>query len=245
MQKSVILDTKDGKRIYGTLDITDQASQDSDGNSLIIFVHGLTGFKDESHYFNAAPYFNEKGYDVFRFNLYCDEENARRLSDCSIKTHTDDLNVVISHFERKYRNIYLVGHSLGAVSVIAAHMESIKKIVLWDPSRGMKSLEDKSCEYVHSLDKYVLNWQMQILINEQMVNDWKEASNIGKIVERIKRPCKLIFAEESGLLDGWKPFVDAIKVQHSLTTIPHATHTFVEKGVQEILYKETLHWIAS
>jgi pimeloyl-ACP methyl ester carboxylesterase len=72
MQKELQFITVDNYTIYGTLD---SASSDT----LIIFIHGLTGNQYEHHYFNAVPFFNNHDYDTFRFDLYSKRKNARQL----------------------------------------------------------------------------------------------------------------------------------------------------------------------
>lgn len=65
MQKQIIIKTKDKQNnIYGVLDY--QTKKDK----LIIFVHGLTGHKNEHQFYNASKYFTTKNFAVFRFDLY-------------------------------------------------------------------------------------------------------------------------------------------------------------------------------
>ena|GEM_PF-3254021 len=40
-------------------------------------------------------------------------KTGRNLIDCTVKTHSTDLETVIKSFDNKYKEIYLVGHSLG------------------------------------------------------------------------------------------------------------------------------------
>lgn len=55
MQKEVRIKTTDKKTIFGTLDTPEGKSK-----GLIIFVHGLTGHRNEHIFFNAAKYFTKK-----------------------------------------------------------------------------------------------------------------------------------------------------------------------------------------
>ena len=89
MKDKIELKTDDNHIIYGTLD-------SNNNSTLLIFVHGFTGNKDEHHYFNAVPFFIERGFDIFRFDFYSREINARPLIDSSITTQSNDLKLIIN-----------------------------------------------------------------------------------------------------------------------------------------------------
>ncbi len=116
----------------------------SSSSKLIIFVHWFTGSMNEAHYYSAKEYFLEKGYDVFRFNLYTSGEDTRKLRDCSVKIHAQDIQLVSEYFPQ-YDEIYFVGHSLAwpCLAWVEAFPQNIKKIILWDPAFEMKTTGKK------------------------------------------------------------------------------------------------------
>lgn len=239
MESRIKLQTQDNHTIYGTLNSTNAKS-----SKLIIFVHGLTGNQNEHQFFNAVPFFTEKGFDTFRFDLYSDEDNARQLSECSIKIHSQDLTVVIEHFKNSYKELFLVGHSLGAPTILYADIKAISKIVLWDPTKWMNSLEEKWCFYDERIDKYILKWWIDVIVSQEMINNWQEVSDLKVIVNKITKPCKFIFAEENPLIhETWQPYLNSIKVPYESVKIKWATHVFVEEWVEKKLFEETLKWI--
>ncbi len=236
MQKEIQINTKDDHIIYGTLD----SKQNSD--TLLIFVHGLSGHKDEHHYFNAVPYFTEKNFDTFRFNFYTREPHSRLLSESSLTTHSDDLKLVINNFKEKYKNIILIGHSFGALIIINTDLSDISKIVLWDPTGELNKIKEKNASFNSDLNKYILHWGMDILINKELADDWQSV-DLSKSMKNLKTPCKFIFAGNSSKHKAWEPFLKKIKVKNESVIINGATHGFIEEGVEQKLFEETFDWV--
>ncbi|PID31683.1 hypothetical protein CR970_04450, partial [Candidatus Saccharibacteria bacterium] len=127
MRSKIELKTSDNHIIYGTLDAIG-------GKTLLIFVHGFTGHQNEHHFFNAASFFTERGFDTFRFDLYSKNKGGRSLSSCSLTDHSDDVNLVIDNFKDKYETLVLIGHSLGGLVLLKTDLTNVSKIVLWDPT---------------------------------------------------------------------------------------------------------------
>lgn len=236
MQTAIQLITPDKHAIYGTLD-----SKESN-QTLLIFVHGITGNQNEHHYFNAAPFFKEKGFDAFRFDFYPREPNARSLSESSITSHTEDLKLIIDNFKEKYQDLILIGHSLGGLVVLNADLADISKIVLWDSTTGFNDIKEKQGSYNSDLDKYILHWGMDIIVSKQLIEEWKSL-DINNLVEKLKTPCKFIFAENTDKRKLWQPFLEKIKSEKETATIENATHCFTEEGTEQKLFQETLSWI--
>lgn len=235
MRKPFNINTNDNHIIYGTLD--------SGGNdTLLIFVHGITGNQNEHHYFNAAPFFLEKGFDTFRFSFYSYEPKARPLVESTITTHTKDLEQVIASFKDRYKRIILVGHSLGCNVILKTNLESISRIVLWDPTKGFESIEEKNGEYNESLDKYILHWGMDIIVSTEMIDEWQNF-DLHELTQNIVVPCKFIFAGAYNKHEIWAPYLDQVKVESESVIIEGATHVFDEEGTEKELFEETLKWI--
>lgn len=238
MQKQIIIKTKDKKNnIYGVLDYKTKKDK------LIIFVHGLTGHKNEHQFYNAAKYFATKGFVVFRFDLYSGEKGGRKLDDCTIDTHINDLNNVIKYFITKYQVIYLVGHSLGGPVILQANLKPITKIVLWDPSVNLaKEDEDEQWYYFNKkINAYIANWGTSFLLNKKLVEEWN-SFDYQQWFKNCNIPLKVICAGQSTLKNTWKKIIKNFKPINKLSIIKGASHTFDEAGVEEILFKETLVW---
>src|SRR3989344_1336712 len=120
MEKQLKIKTPDKKVIYGTL----RGSLDK---PLVIFVHGFTGFKDEHQFFNGARFFEKRGFSSFRFNLYHWEKGARKLEDCTLSLHGEDLDQVVEYFRKKgVKKIFAVGHSFGGLTVLLSKKKSFE-----------------------------------------------------------------------------------------------------------------------
>ena len=174
MEEKVNINTSDGHIIYGTLNYPAQGT-----DRLVIFVHGLTGSQKEHQYYDAARFFPAAGYATYRFNQYSRDEKGRVLSDINIKTQSNDLNTVISHFTGKYRRLYLVGHSIGGPTVMGADLTHITAIVLWDPSITPGT---GPFNYDERLKKYLIKWQYEFFVSKEMIEEWKNASFINTLI---------------------------------------------------------------
>lgn len=236
MQKNINLKTPDGFTIYGTLDACNKA------RTLLIFVHGLTGKRDEHHYFNAAPFFNSHGFDTYRFDFYSQSEGSRQLSESTITTHVQDLELVTKHFKDRYDELVFVGHSFGPVVILRSDLTNISKLVLWDPSSQLENIKDKGGYFNDKINKYVLEWGMDIVLCPEMIEEWKEVT-LKKLIDNVAIPCKFIFAGNSSKHEKWQPHFKDIKVEYESVVIKNATHGFVEPGTEQELFEETLKWL--
>ena len=214
------------------------SSEKSD--KLIIFVHGLTGNQTEQHYNNAPRFFNDKGFDTFRFDLYSPRTSARKTTEVSLKEHIEDLRQVIEHFGALYSQINVISHSLGCYVVIKAGLNNVNKFIFWDPTKGMKTLEEKNVVYNASLDKYILNRGLVTILSKEMIDDWMDASNIPNYIAEIPNHSYFIFAGKYPIFKVWKKYIDD---KYPYKVVAGATHTFYEEGVLEVLYSYTLDFL--
>ena len=92
METKWTIETPDGHTLYGV-----KNSAPNNATSAVFIVHGLTSTMNDYAYKRAADFLCGK-HDVYRFNLYAGEPGGRRLLDCTLQTHADDLNLVLAHF---------------------------------------------------------------------------------------------------------------------------------------------------
>jgi predicted alpha/beta-fold hydrolase len=186
---------------------------------LIIFVHGLTGHKNEHIFYNTAKFFSQNNFATFRFDLYSGEKKGRLLSKCTIKIHVFDLKTVINYFRKKYSKIYLVGHSLGGPVVLMAGLKNtIESIVLWDPSLNtLEGLSSNILKFNKQLNKYILKWGTEYLLSKEMVKSWKKTDD--KLLQYFQVPTKIICAGKGILYKKWKTKVPLIKTKHKFSVI--------------------------
>lgn len=237
MEKIIKIKTKDKHTVFGTLNYLKK-----DKKTLLIFVHGISGNQNEHQYFNAVPFFTTKGFTTFRFNFYSRNSQSRQLQDSSISTHVSDLQTVVNYFRKKYSKIILIGHSLGVPVILLSDLSAVTRIVLWDPTTGFKDIKEKNGYYSKELNAYILNWGKAIIVSKEMIDEWKNLQT-KDLVKKIMVPCKFIFAGKEDKYKSWKPFLEKIKVSNDYAIIKEASHVFIEEGVEQKLFSETLSWI--
>ncbi|RJQ15929.1 alpha/beta hydrolase [Candidatus Woesearchaeota archaeon] len=223
------------KFIYCTL------NYQSPSDKLIILVHGLGGHQNEHIHYNAKNLFIQKGYAVLRFNLYSTEHDARKIEECSISTNSADLAEVIGYFEKKFKAMYLIGHSLGGPVILHCKATAkAKKIMLWDPSLNLKIIQKR-----YTFNKTMNLWQKVTsgirFIGKEMHQELG-ALDTKKQLAKISTPLKIILAEKS-MWAKQKHEIAALNIKVKI--IPKADHNFDEEGVEEQLLKETLDFLKS
>jgi len=238
MQKNIIIKSKDKKfKIHGVFD-------GSNGDTrLIIFVHGLTGHKNEHQFYNGAKFFNKHKFATYRFDLYSGEDKGRRLEKCTIRTHTEDLNQVISYFKNKFKKIYLVGHSLGGPTILEADLNNVSKIVLWDPSVNLNSEEDEDDWYYFNkkINACIVSWGPSYIVHKSLFKEWNNF-NYDKWIKNCNIPLKIVCAGKGILKKEWKRIFNNFNNKKELVVIKNAGHCFDEEDTEELLFKETLKW---
>lgn len=241
MQKNLNLKTLDKKIIYWKLDTPKGKSK-----WLVIFIHGLTDNFDSHMLPNSAKYFTSKWYTTYRFNLYGDEKQARKLKEVRFKNHIQDVNTVIKYFQKAWaQKIFLVGHSLGWLTILYSNIKHVSWIILRDASIGGKDLLDE-VDYnvktgIYSIDR----WDgFKHIIGASMYKDFliKPQKHLEKI-SKIHIPIKIICAEK-WVQKIWKiiyktAYYEAANEPKKLIIIPGSGHCFDEKWVEQKLFTET------
>lgn len=237
MEKEIKIKTRDGKYIHSRL-------RGLFEKPLLIFVHGLTGNMDEHIFFNGSRFFEKEGFSVFRFNLYDDPDDARKLHECDLKTHAADINFIVDHFKKKgVKDIFIVGHSYGGPSILFSKTDNYKGIVLWDPTMDpdviyRKTTADKIA------DGYIWECSFKFILGKKMVNEAKEIPNFELLATNVNAPIKIILAGVGNAKSKRKEsFFKALCKPKGLTILKKAGHTFNEDGMEEKLFQETLNWI--
>jgi len=237
MEKELKIKARDGKYIYGRL-------RGSLKKPLIIFVHGLTGHMEEHIFFNGARFFEKKGFSSFRFNLYDDPDDARKLHDCNLKVHASNLNRVAEYLKRRgVKKIYVVGHSYGAPTILLSRTENFKALVLWDGTMNpdiiyRKTMPDKIA------NGFIREWSYKFILGKKMVAEAKKFTDFAQAAKNCWAPVKMILAEDANAqskeITG---FFQALPGPKEKVVFKKTGHTFSEDGKEEKLFAETLKWI--
>jgi len=237
MEKAVVIPTFDGKKIYGIL-------RGGFDKPLLIFVHGFTGDMNKHLFFNAARFFEKKGFSTFRFNLYDWRKGARKLNECTLSLHGKDLDTVVDYFRKKgVKKIFVAGHSFGGVTVLLSQGQGFDAAILWDSS-GDKDVHLKA-KYVKEIGKYLFEdgWAVNFTIGKAMYEENNKKLVPTELIKKIKVPIKVIIASAGEMTEEGKKLFNAAKKPKDIAAIEGATHNFDEDGAEEKLFEETYSWI--
>jgi len=238
MEKPIKIKTSDKHIIDGTLTKSERHS-----NALLIFVHGLTGYPNEHQFFNGARYFSRRGFNVFRFYLYSGSEKGRLLTSCTISTHARDLNTVVRYFRKKFKKIFVVGHSLGGPTILLSDTSLVDGIVLWDSAEPRSKWDRKYFKYNKCLDAYIINWGTECIMGKKMYEERMKLPTHKELIQRIHTPIKVIVAEKGILQKAGREYFKYAHKPKEFAIIKNAGHTFDEEGVEEELFKETYNFL--
>ena len=236
MEEDIKIPIENKKYIYGIL-------RGSLKQPLVIFVHGFTGHKNEHQFFNGGRFFERKGFSTFRFDLYNWHKDARKLEECTLSIHGQDLDVVIGYLRKKgAKKIFVVGHSFGGATVLLSKKKNFNAAVLWD-STGDKDVK-LIARYIRELDKYYYQDDSAygFTISKEMYEENNKQLKPSELIREIRVPIKIIVAGLGIMVnEGNKLFQNANEPK-AIAIIPNATHCFDEDGAEEKLLEETYSW---
>lgn len=247
MERDVKIKIYNSKYIYGILRLAKNKTR-FDEKPLVVFVHGLTGHKNEHHFFNGARFFERRGWPTFRFDLYGDEKYSRHLQNCTLETHAKDLDTVIDYFKNKgVKKIFVAGHSYGGLTILMSKERKYNAVALWDasynPFRFFKHMKRIN---IKKFAGYIEDWGVQFIIGEAMMKEAKRLTvrKCDNLIQEIGVPVKIIVAGKGVLVSGGRKYFKAANMPKAFATIKAATHCFDEDGAEERLFQETHKWFS-
>jgi len=238
MEQHISIPTTDNFEVHGILNWAKKSER------LVIFVHGLSGDMYEPHYYAGKQYFTQYSYEVFRFNFYDGRDTNRDLAESSITTHSQDLDAIVTYFEDKYSEVYILSHSLGWPSVIGMKYipKNIKKLIFWDPGFDFQNIEKKFLKCGNTW-LFLPGNGKHLVVSEAMIQDRKrdhiwelEAFNFPR------ESMHIIFAGGHTKIQI-KPQIEHIWISSS--TVEWANHGFTQEGKYEELFETTRKFIES
>lgn len=241
MERQFYLKTSDERRIFCVHNTCKKSNQ-----TVAVLVHGLTGDPFSHTFYTAARTFPHQGVDVFRFALYWYENGCRTLKDCTLDTHVVDLERVLKYVRKKYKTVYVVGHSLGSPTILGACIELYDGVVLWDPSYLQDGIRHNLQPVTVQGKKYLLDTEhISYLLHPKLVEQWEwfNGKNELELLTSLEKPLKIIAAKKGILVPGAKKYFQAAQEPKSLVIVPGASHCFDEADTADLLLNETLSWI--
>lgn len=172
LTQEIEVEIKDSKFIKGTLK---KLHPTQENKKVALFVHGFCanrlGCKSE----DFSQHFLSNGYDFMSFDfLGCGDSDKEPIS---INSQLDQVKYLIELLttEKKYEEVFLVGHSLGGLNVLSQKHKSISKKIVIAPlcfSRPLDELyeklkisveqkkllkENKECTFIDDNKEYMLS----------------------------------------------------------------------------------------
>ncbi len=234
-EQYITLETLDDFRVYGVL------NSQMPTQKLIVFVHGLTGEKENHLYYNGARFFPANGFDTFRYDLFSNELGGRKLANSSLTLFSQDLSLILEHFYSRYDEIHVVGHSIGGCVAMNANPSRLASLILWDTGLQNDSTDFGPFVYHDELGAYLAQLKISYLLSVELISE--RAQQGAATVKKIQCPVKLIFAGNTAINETWKSNLRHITSPYELVTISGAGHGFNELGKNELLFEETLVWV--
>jgi len=235
-ETEIRIPTPDGKRIYGVL------RGDPKTMPLVVFVHGLTGNMNEVMFYEAARIFEKAGFASFRFNLYGPQKDARKLQNCTLAIHGEDIDAVLDEFYDTAPTIYIAGHSYGFPSLLHANLSGVNAIASWDGTFLPNSFSDIMIP-APELKGRLFDVGYSILIGDEMIQEAGRVSS-AKLLADIATPT-LFCASSKGSQwyreDAEKLFASANGTK-DIAFFPIARHGYTENGAIELLCTKTIEW---
>lgn len=238
MEKNLKIKTPDKHTIYGILRVPAKKS-----STLVVFVHGLVGYANEHIFYNGARFLAKRGVSSFRFDLYTDAPGGRKLHECGISTHAKDLNTVLKYFRKKYKTIFVVGHSLGGPTILMSNLALLDGIIFWDGTSSLKGRLRKDFSYSKKLGKYLITWGVQHTMSTKMHREWSDFPVPSQATRKVTKPFKVVAAGKGILVKAGKEYFKHAKGPKEFAIIEGAYHNFDEDGVEEKLFAETFSFI--
>lgn len=233
------LATPDGKRIYGTLN----HSRNPNGN-LVILSHGLTGCAYEYIHLIARDRLATAGYDVVQFNYYSAFEDARKLFECTIQTHIDDLHLIYQHFGPAYQKLFCCGHSYGGLTLLLSNLD-LNAQAFWDPAYQMyKTYWAKRIKYFLGTDTPCLVGGSYHVINPKMIERDMEIDEkeLMARTQSVQAPSLVVNAGNSDIETQRSGLFGTLTCKKKFVEVEGADHCFTSGHTVYELLNETVAW---
>lgn len=237
-EKEVKFTAEDGKTIYGALNT--HAGPKCRG--LIIYAHGLPSTRNDYTYIQSSRLFAKLGYDTLRISFYDWQKNARNLKDCGFADHVADLENIISKHKRKYKNIYLIGHSWGGPTIILTNCTDVTAVSLWDPSYNVLFWWSQCIRQEGR--KIYLTGAVDCLISETMHHEalsltTERCRDLSALFEK---PLQVIHAKKSFLYKFKESYHTHAQGPTDYHLITKADHCFLDEDALKETVQYTHNW---
>lgn len=232
---------RDGAKIFGITNTPEQSR-----GRHVVMVHGLACTPYDYQHKRVADALCEKGYDVHRLALYWDEDENRKLHECTLEIHADDVNDVIAAKCADAEKIFLTGHSYGGTTVMIANPKA-DAVSLWDPSFDLNWIWTRK-EYekyrLKSNNTFYGNFATRLEIGNKMLESslkYDEQACLD-LATNFNKPVQVVFAGDGNLVKKENSYHSRGHKLNCSESIPGTKHCFYEGNTCEELIKKTINW---
>lgn len=222
------------------------------GWSTVIFLHGFTGDRLESHWIfvKCARALAETGISSLRFDFYGSGESDGTFYEATLQSEISDAKAAI-HFIRQRKEIDsgrlgLCGLSLGGcVAACVARTAGAKALVLWSAVARPAILQDLSMELGKSSENHPGAYEYNArVISKRFLEKAVKADPLNAI-SRFKRPT-LILHPGNDRSVPWSHAQDFFQASGAgikeKVIIPGADHTFTSVAWESDVIGRTVNW---
>jgi dienelactone hydrolase len=227
MQHVLTLTAADGVPVPVTIDSREK------NTSGVLCLHGFTSSIKQHLWFNAAAEFPGKGFDTWRLPFY-PGGNGRQMRTITWEQHLGDIKLALDEMKKRYKNIFIVGHSLGASLGIEAADASISALALLDPPTGDLNLPRAASAEIHP-DFYTFDWGELHIAPKAYCNEITEHLQYANISVL---PCPTLLIRASGNTEIWP---DRLKCKTKV--IRDSDHSFALEGNEKAVFGHTLRFM--
>lgn len=239
LDRELQISTPDNKTIFGTFTQSEKPS-----TKLVIFVHGLFGHQNDHIFFNGSHALMKSGVDSYRFDFYSGRKGARTFNDSTASVQAADLAGIVKHFSKKYSDITIVAHSMGAYVALlwnAAHKNSVKRFVLLDPSWEPRRIFS-GLHFSKKLNAFILKDRTDTIIQKSIVEEAEKLPDIKELVQKTTVPLLIIAAEKGAKKIAKESYFDNASYLKKFVVL-ETDHNFNDTEAEAKLFKETTSWI--
>lgn len=212
-----------------------------ENEKVVVFVHGLSGNPGEPAFYAAKRLFPTKGYDTLRLFLYSHDKKSKHFAwNTSLQQHREDVEDVIKKLEKKYKKIFIVGHSIGGPIIYQSEYinecNKIPAVALWEPTISPVGVK-KDFKLNKKLDRYVSG---SLVVSKIFVDEIANLKNVS--IAGFIKPFFMVLNTTGQLKKNWKEAEKHITAPHSKLLVKNSGHDFsIDENVDEVL-KETLEF---
>ena len=237
-EQEVTIALGDGKAAYGML-------HGKFADTVLVFVHGLTGRMDSGLPYMASLFFSDNGINSLRFNLYDGRKNARDMGEAGLKVNASDIDAVVGHcLSKGAKKVHVIGHSYAGPAIFMSPKKKFISAILYDPSHPMRTPFGDDLKYIKELNAYLRRSGTDYIFSRRFIEEGR-ALNPDKYLKGYAVPTIIFNAGKGTLVEAGKDYEARLKgkMKFKRSVIKEADHSFTRQGPREELFRQTLKWL--